>query len=184
MRPRRPDMESAIALYCVAPDQPQPPALPPPEPIALFNPEYALPKCPSLLPYQDKILHGFRGDGEKRAEWFAALIVAGPAQFVSRKPATMRSACRYAWQNAQLTDHYACARLGLLGAAQALVLPCVVTICEKTVCPVERKAICATSQKALKTALGDAGDDAGSMPCPCTLDWEAMCGEGNGQRPL
>ena len=72
MRPRRPDMESAIALYCVAPDQPQPPALPPPEPIALFNPEYALPKCPSLLPYQDKILHGFRGDGEKRAEWFAA----------------------------------------------------------------------------------------------------------------
>jgi hypothetical protein len=29
--PRRPDMESAIALYCVAPDQPQPPAL--------FNPE-------------------------------------------------------------------------------------------------------------------------------------------------
>ena len=44
----------------------------PPPAIALFNPEYALPKCPSLLPYQDKILHGFRGDGEKRAERFAA----------------------------------------------------------------------------------------------------------------
>ena len=52
---------------------------------AFFNPGYALPKCPSLLRWQDKILHGFRGEGEKRAEGFAALIVAGTAEFVSRK---------------------------------------------------------------------------------------------------